>query len=385
MRKAGYLDEKVIALIIRDTVRGLEFLHDSKICHRDIKGQNVLISRDLTAKLVDFGVSALLNENLGKRKTVIGTPYWMAPEVIVADTNMTDYDSRCDIWSVGITAIEIAEGHPPLHKVPPMKALMVIPKNKPPTLSSSHKWTKAFHDFISKVLVKDYEQRPRCLMLEQHEFLNFKEEDKAKGLLLDTLKITVPDVVKRIEPEWHVDTTAGTNTGKGIDTLIFDDRKKFPGISKEEDYGADMKPTNNLSNLEELSEKSVVEALKARYSRDIIYTFIGDILLACNPFKPLPIYSPKFQNVFLPSHSAPYPIPHIYYLALVRSNDPSMLPISSSQSAYKDLKFTKHNQCCIIRSVLSHILSYRLTLLYSSGESGAGKVSSIYFYHQATR
>ncbi len=90
-------------------MRGLEYLHDSKIVHRDIKGQNVLISRNMSAKLVDFGVSALLNESLGRRKTVIGTPYWMAPEVIVADVTSSEYDSRCDIWSLGITAIELAE------------------------------------------------------------------------------------------------------------------------------------------------------------------------------------------------------------------------------------------------------------------------------------
>ena len=118
---------------------------------------------------------------------------------------------------------------------------------------------------------------------------------------------------------------------KGLDTLIFDERRKMPLLSKEEEYGSNLKATNNLSDLSELTEKSIVDTLKARcgcdeiapgcnacrYVQDVIYTYIGDILLACNPFKPLTIYSPKFQDVFLPSSQRFDLMPHIFALALV--------------------------------------------------------------------
>ncbi|OCT59510.1 hypothetical protein XELAEV_18000932mg [Xenopus laevis] len=135
--KGNALKEDCIAYICREILRGLSHLHAHKVIHRDIKGQNVLLTENAEVKLVDFGVSAQLDRTVGRRNTFIGTPYWMAPEVIACDENPdATYDYRSDIWSLGITAIEMAEGAPPLCDMHPMRALFLIPRNPPPKLKS---------------------------------------------------------------------------------------------------------------------------------------------------------------------------------------------------------------------------------------------------------
>uniref|UniRef100_A0A3Q2GPI0 non-specific serine/threonine protein kinase n=1 Tax=Cyprinodon variegatus TaxID=28743 RepID=A0A3Q2GPI0_CYPVA len=135
--KGSSLKEDWIAYICREILRGLSHLHAHKVIHRDIKGQNVLLTENAEVKLVDFGVSAQLDRTVGRRNTFIGTPYWMAPEVIACDENPdSTYDYRSDIWSLGITAIEMAEGAPPLCDMHPMRALFLIPRNPPPKLKS---------------------------------------------------------------------------------------------------------------------------------------------------------------------------------------------------------------------------------------------------------
>uniref|UniRef100_A0A1I8E8F6 non-specific serine/threonine protein kinase n=1 Tax=Wuchereria bancrofti TaxID=6293 RepID=A0A1I8E8F6_WUCBA len=178
--KGNSLKEDWIAYICREILRGLYHLHQNKVIHRDIKGQNVLLTDSGEVKLVDFGVSAQLDRTVGRRNTFIGTPYWyvtlMAPEVIACDENPdATYDSRSDLWSLGITALEMAEGHPPLVDMHPMRALFLIPRNAPPRLKRGKKWfnnlSKKFDSFIETVLVKDYHQRPYTDQLLRHPFI----------------------------------------------------------------------------------------------------------------------------------------------------------------------------------------------------------------------
>ncbi|XP_045472387.1 TRAF2 and NCK-interacting protein kinase isoform X9 [Harmonia axyridis] len=169
--KGQSLKEEWIAYICREILRGLSYLHSNKVIHRDIKGQNVLLTDNAEVKLVDFGVSAQLDRTIGRRNTFIGTPYWMAPEVIACDENPeATYDNRSDLWSLGITALEMAESQPPLCELHPMRALFLIPRNPPPRLKSK-KWNKKFHGFIDTVLVKDYHERPYTEQLLKHPFI----------------------------------------------------------------------------------------------------------------------------------------------------------------------------------------------------------------------
>ncbi|XP_063545886.1 serine/threonine-protein kinase mig-15 isoform X10 [Cydia strobilella] len=169
--KGQSLKEEWISYICREILRGLSYLHSNKVIHRDIKGQNVLLTDNAEVKLVDFGVSAQLDRTIGRRNTFIGTPYWMAPEVIACDENPdATYDNRSDLWSLGITALEMAESQPPLCDLHPMRALFLIPRNPPPRLKLK-KWAKKFHSFIETVLVKDYHQRPYTEQLLKHPFI----------------------------------------------------------------------------------------------------------------------------------------------------------------------------------------------------------------------
>ncbi|XP_059955115.1 TRAF2 and NCK-interacting protein kinase isoform X5 [Mesoplodon densirostris] len=176
--KGNTLKEEWIAYICREILRGLSHLHQHKVIHRDIKGQNVLLTENAEVKLVDFGVSAQLDRTVGRRNTFIGTPYWMAPEVIACDENPdATYDFKSDLWSLGITAIEMAEGAPPLCDMHPMRALFLIPRNPAPRLKSK-KWSKKFQSFIESCLVKNHSQRPATEQLMKHPFIRDQPNER---------------------------------------------------------------------------------------------------------------------------------------------------------------------------------------------------------------
>ncbi|XP_016132574.1 mitogen-activated protein kinase kinase kinase kinase 4-like isoform X2 [Sinocyclocheilus grahami] len=176
--KGNSLKEDWIAYISREILRGLAHLHAHHVIHRDIKGQNVLLTENAEVKLVDFGVSAQLDRTVGRRNTFIGTPYWMAPEVIACDENSeATYDYRSDLWSCGITAIEMGEGAPPLCDMHPMRALFLIPRNPPPRLKSK-KWSKKFFSFIETCLVKNYNHRPSTEQLLKHPFIRDQPNER---------------------------------------------------------------------------------------------------------------------------------------------------------------------------------------------------------------
>uniref|UniRef100_A0A1I8GKG2 non-specific serine/threonine protein kinase n=1 Tax=Macrostomum lignano TaxID=282301 RepID=A0A1I8GKG2_9PLAT len=182
--KGQSLKEEWIAYLCREILRGLKHLHDNKVIHRDIKGQNVLLTDDAEVKLVDFGVSAQLDKTVGRRNTFIGTPYWMSPEVIVCEENAdATYDNRSDLWSLGITAMEMAEGRPPLCELHPMRALFLIPRNPPPKLHASRKWSSRFQSFVEQCLIKNYRQRPFTDKLLTHSFIKPHSQQQSREML----------------------------------------------------------------------------------------------------------------------------------------------------------------------------------------------------------
>nr|XP_056715822.1 nik-related protein kinase [Euleptes europaea] len=202
--KGNCLKEDWIAYICREVLRGLAHLHIHHVIHRDIKGQNVLLTENAEVKLVDFGVSAQLDRTIGRRNTFIGTPYWMAPEVIACDENPeSTYDYRSDLWSLGITAIEMAEGAPPLCDMHPMRALFLIPRNPPPKLKS-RKWSKKFLNFVDSCLVKNYMHRPATETLLKHSFIrDMQNERQVRILLKDHLDRTRKKKGEKDETEYE--------------------------------------------------------------------------------------------------------------------------------------------------------------------------------------
>ncbi|XP_061777385.1 TRAF2 and NCK interacting kinase b isoform X5 [Nerophis ophidion] len=202
--KGNSLKEEWIAYVCREILRGLTHLHQHKVIHRDIKGQNVLLTENAEVKLVDFGVSAQLDRTVGRRNTFIGTPYWMAPEVIACDENPdATYDFKSDLWSLGITAIEMAEGAPPLCDMHPMRALFLIPRNPAPRLKSK-KWSKKFQSFIEGCLVKSHGQRPSTEQLLKHPFIrDLPNERQVRIQLKDHIDRTKKRRGERDETEYE--------------------------------------------------------------------------------------------------------------------------------------------------------------------------------------
>ncbi|XP_016049282.1 nik-related protein kinase isoform X2 [Erinaceus europaeus] len=194
MTRNQSLKEDWIAYICREILQGLAHLHAHRVIHRDIKGQNVLLTHNAEVKLVDFGVSAQVSRTNGRRNSFIGTPYWMAPEVINCDEDpRRSYDYRSDVWSVGITAIEMAEGAPPLCNLQPLEALFVILRESAPKVKSSG-WSRKFHNFMEKCMIKNFLFRPTSANMLHHPFVQKIKNEKH---VVESLKKHLTGIIKK--------------------------------------------------------------------------------------------------------------------------------------------------------------------------------------------
>ncbi|XP_020280531.1 myosin-IIIb-like isoform X2 [Pseudomyrmex gracilis] len=324
-KRGSRLTDDQIAYILKETVEALIFLHSNHCMHRDVKGHNILLTEEARVKLVDFGVSSHLAETLARKNTSVGTPYWMAPEVIACEQQLdSSYDSRCDVWSIGITAIELAEGDPPLSDLHPMRALFQIPRNPPPSLKNPDIHTPELLDFIAECLVKDLEHRPFASELKEHPLL--MNVEPIVGKIRDQLRQEI--CRQRAEGRVHRQPEITTKHGK-----LKTDRKTRP----EKMY------MDDLAALDMLSEEAIVDQLQHRYEQAQIYTYIGDILVAVNPFTNLGLYTGIEQKRYKGQARSDNP-PHIFAVA---------------DAAYQALLHQRQNQAIVI-----------------SGESGAGKTES---------
>ena len=223
MEAAGRtLEEAHIAAICRSALRGLEYLHAQRKIHRDIKAANIMLNDRGEAKLADFGVAARYSSTHSKRNTVVGTPFWMAPEVI----QMTNYDGVADIWSLGITVIEMAEGAPPRADMHPFRAIFQIPKADPPTMTKPEDWSANLNDFLRHCLAKDPAERPHPAELLKHPFV-CEGEGKEQETLLAAL---VRDNLAAIH-RWRQLNAGEDATAEGTLTHTLTENSTFPSAA----------------------------------------------------------------------------------------------------------------------------------------------------------
>ncbi|XP_072936973.1 neither inactivation nor afterpotential protein C-like [Epargyreus clarus] len=256
------LSEAHIAFILKYTINALSYLHENKILHRNVRCSNILINKEGEIKLTDFGLSCTVEGTLGKDVNNIGSPSWMAPEIITSGEE--GYDNRVDVWALGITTIEMVDGKAPFQDMHPTRALFQIVRNPPPSVLKPSMSTNQINDFITECLEKNPEHRPFMMELAEHPFIqsvpenDFHISGELKKLASDVTAATIPDKI----PERIIKNG-----------LLVTEGGKEPETMQVEDLAA----------LETLTEKQVMIELQSKFEKGSFTSFIGDILLIVNP------------------------------------------------------------------------------------------------------
>ncbi|CAD7079978.1 unnamed protein product [Hermetia illucens] len=325
MKMDRKMKEEHIAFMLREAAKAVMELNRNHFIHRDVRGSNILITKNGEIKLCDFGLTREVDSTFGKRGTCIGSPSWMAPELVTAQDARTHevYDSRTDVWALGITAIELGDGKPPFHDMHPTRAMFQIVRNPPPTLTVISNWTQNYNDFISECLEKNPENRPFLMEIIEHPFLSeLPENDFA--MQTEIKAICEMSMSQQIERKEEIAVEEGY-----IKCFDKQPEKMF---------------TEDLAAIENPSDEKVVDLLGNRLKRGNFYTFIGDILLSLNSNDMAEQYDDQVHEKYK-FKSRSENAPHIFGAADV---------------AYQDMMHHKEPQ---------HILF--------SGESYSGKTTNI--------
>uniref|UniRef100_G3P443 non-specific serine/threonine protein kinase n=1 Tax=Gasterosteus aculeatus aculeatus TaxID=481459 RepID=G3P443_GASAC len=252
------LTEPQIRVVCRQTLEALSYLHENKVIHRDLKAGNILLSLNGEVKLADFGVSAKNTKTFQRRDSFIGTPYWMAPEVVMCETSKDrPYDFKADIWSLGVTLIELAQIEPPNHEMNPMRVLLKIAKSEPPTLMHPSRWSPEFNDFLRRALDKNVDNRWGTQQLLQHPFVTSVTDSKPLRELIAEAKAEVTEEIedsKEEEEEEEPDTP-----------LAAPGHKRVPSDASAASSEDDKVPPTS-SALESVTEKTEAESAEDRIS-----------------------------------------------------------------------------------------------------------------------
>lgn len=274
------LTEPQIRVVCKQTLDALLYLHENKVIHRDLKAGNILLTLDGQVKLADFGVSAKNTKTLQRRDSFIGTPYWMAPEVVMCETSKDrPYDFKADIWSLGVTLIEMAQIEPPNHEMNPMRVLLKIAKADPPTLMQPSKWSPEFSDFLRHALDKNLDNRWSATQLLRHPFVSSVTDSKPLRELIAEAKAEVTEEIEESKEDdeeddhegqllipGHKRASSDISIGSSEDEKLSQSPSTLEAVpEKNEEFGVPKSPTaepeisNSIPNVPEPSTEEPAE------------------------------------------------------------------------------------------------------------------------------
>ncbi|XP_052746507.1 neither inactivation nor afterpotential protein C isoform X2 [Bicyclus anynana] len=328
VRKLKVADKKMseehIAYILKYTIKGLCYLHENNIIHRNVRCNNILITKDGEIKVTDFGLSCKLNGSDDTAKTILGSPSWMAPEMVSVGED--GYGNRVDVWALGISTIEMVDGKAPFQNMHPTRALFQILRNPPPSVAKPSMSSNDLNDFINECLEKNPEHRPFMMELEEHPFIQSVPENDFH--LSTELKMLAEDLAQKEVPFTFPERIIKNG-------LLITEGGKDPEVMQVEDLAA----------LERLTEDNLINELEIKYHKGHFMSFIGDVLVILNPNTHEDIYNEEHHKKY-ECKSRSDNAPHVFSVAdsayqdALHHNEPQYIIFSGESKSGKSTYMT---------------------------------------------